>query len=145
MIGRLGRGRKLTAQPHLRCAIAPLAEPETDTMPSVETVRIRLMWFPQAQLAGYHVAEQRELGHESGVRIVCEPIDFADSGIDALLNGRVDLAVRSPSHLLASLAPVGGRPEDREAERPLDDAERLSIALSPGLLVSWPPGHLRGG
>jgi NitT/TauT family transport system substrate-binding protein len=71
-------------------------------MPDPEIVRIRLMWFPQAQFAGYHLAEQRELGRSEGVRIVCAPIDFNDPGIDALLDGWVEMAVLSPSHLLES-------------------------------------------
>ncbi len=69
------------------------------------TIRIRLMWFPQAQFAGFHLAEQRELGHNAGIRIVCEPISFDDPGIDALRAGKVEMAVLSPSHLLESPAP----------------------------------------
>ncbi|MEZ5925287.1 MAG: ABC transporter substrate-binding protein [Hyphomicrobiaceae bacterium] len=75
-------------------------------MPTPEVVRIRLMWFPQAQFAGYHLAEQRDLGLKDGVRIHCEPIEFNDPGVDALLDGRVEMAVLSPSHLLESRSPT---------------------------------------
>ena len=83
----------------------PSQQPIVTTMPASEIVRIRLMWFPQAQFAGYHLAEQREFGGADGIRIVCQPIDFDDPGIDALLEGRVDMAVLSPSHLLESRSP----------------------------------------
>ena len=72
----------------------------------MKKVAIRLLWHPQAQFAGYHIAEQQNLAQEAGVRIVCEPIRFDQSGTEALLSGDVQMAVASPSHLLESRSPT---------------------------------------
>lgn len=71
------------------------------------TVRIRLLWHPQVQFAGYHLAESRGLASAAGVAVACEPIVLGDSGTDAVLEGRVEMAVASPSHLLESRDPAG--------------------------------------
>jgi ABC-type nitrate/sulfonate/bicarbonate transport system substrate-binding protein len=72
----------------------------------MKKLRIRLLWHPQAQFAGYHIAEQMNLAREAGAHIVCEPIRFDQSGTEALLSGDVQMAVASPSHLLESRCPV---------------------------------------
>ncbi len=68
----------------------------------MQNVRIRLLWHPQAQFVGYHVAEQLGLGREAGIAIRCEPIRFDQGGIAALKAGDAELAVSSPSHVLKS-------------------------------------------
>jgi ABC-type nitrate/sulfonate/bicarbonate transport system substrate-binding protein len=70
------------------------------------TIRIRLLWLPQAQFAGYHIAEQRGLAAPAGVAIACEPIVFGESAADAVVAGKVEMAVASPSHLLESSDPA---------------------------------------
>jgi ABC-type nitrate/sulfonate/bicarbonate transport system substrate-binding protein len=72
----------------------------------MSTVRIRLLWHPQAQFAGYHVAEQHGLAAAAGVAIACEPIVFGESAADAVVSGKVEMAVASPSHLLESRDPA---------------------------------------
>ncbi len=72
----------------------------------MQEVRIRLLWHPQAQFAGYHIAEQMNLAKKAGVHIVCEPIRFDQSGTEALLSGDAEMAVASPSHLLESRCPA---------------------------------------
>jgi ABC-type nitrate/sulfonate/bicarbonate transport system substrate-binding protein len=69
-------------------------------------VRIRLLWYPQAQFAGYHIAERMHLARRDGVDIVCQSIRFDQPAIEALLSGEVELAVASPSHLLESARPA---------------------------------------
>jgi NitT/TauT family transport system substrate-binding protein len=68
----------------------------------MQTVRIRLLWHPQAQFAGYHIAEHLRLGVADGIAIEVQPIRFDQSGIAALAAGDADLAVSSPSHMLES-------------------------------------------
>jgi NitT/TauT family transport system substrate-binding protein len=72
----------------------------------MRTVRIRLLWYPQAQFAGYHIAQHLNLTRDAGFKIVCEPIKFDQSGTEALLSGDVEMAVASPSHLLESKNPA---------------------------------------
>jgi ABC-type nitrate/sulfonate/bicarbonate transport system substrate-binding protein len=72
----------------------------------MNTVRIRLLWHAQAQFAGYHIAEQHRLASTAGTEIACEPIVFGESGTDAVLAGKVEMAVASPSHLLEAKDPA---------------------------------------
>ncbi len=69
---------------------------------AMQAVRIRLLWHPQAQFAGYHIAEQLGLGSAAGIAIRCEPIRFDQGGITALKAGDAEMAVASPSHVLES-------------------------------------------
>jgi NitT/TauT family transport system substrate-binding protein len=69
------------------------------------TIRIRLLWHPQAQFAGYHVAEQHGLARYAGVEIVCEPIVHGHGAAEAVIAGRVEMAVASPSHLIEASDP----------------------------------------
>ncbi len=71
----------------------------------MQTVRIRLLWYPQAQFAGYHVAEQLSLAGTAGVELVCQPMVQGEGPIEAVLAGRAELAVASPSHLVEASAP----------------------------------------
>ncbi|MCX5496697.1 ABC transporter substrate-binding protein [Kaistia dalseonensis] len=66
------------------------------------TIRIRLLWHPQAQFAGYLIAEHEALARDAGLAIQCVPLDFAKGPIQALLDGDVTFAVASPSHMLES-------------------------------------------
>mgnify|MGYP005828919025 CR=1 FL=1 len=50
-------------------------------------VRIRLLWYKQAQFAGYLLAERLGLGRARGVEIVCEGLDFAAKHVEAVLTG----------------------------------------------------------
>lgn len=66
-------------------------------------LRIRLLWLPQAQFAGYLLAErQRESGSP---RLVCQPADFTTGPIEAVLAGDSEFAVASPGHILESETP----------------------------------------
>jgi ABC-type nitrate/sulfonate/bicarbonate transport system substrate-binding protein len=73
----------------------------------MQIVRIRLLWHPQAQFAGYHLAQSLNLARDAGIDIECQPIKFDQPAIANLLSGDVEFAVASPSHLLESK-----RPED---------------------------------
>ena len=68
----------------------------------MKTVRIRLLWHKQAQFAGYLIAEREKLAEAAGVRLICEPIRFDEPGLAAVIGGRAEFAVSSPSHLLES-------------------------------------------
>lgn len=67
-----------------------------------DVARIRLLWHPQAQFAGYLLAQAEALGAPRGVSIETSPVDFAMGPLEALVAGRVEFAVASPSHLLES-------------------------------------------
>lgn len=66
-------------------------------------VRIRLLWLPQAQFAGYLLAERRRESDQ--LHLVCEPADFETGPIDAVLAGDSEFAVASPAHILESESP----------------------------------------
>lgn len=70
------------------------------------TVRIRLLWHKQAQFAGYLLAEELDLAGRSGVKIVCEGLDFACKHVAAILSGASEMAVASPAHVLESADPA---------------------------------------
>ena len=69
-------------------------------------VRIRLLWFPQAQFAGYLLAERQSRLHGSRPRIVCQGADLSTGPIAAVLQGECEFAVASPAHVLESGAPA---------------------------------------
>ncbi|MFZ2871752.1 ABC transporter substrate-binding protein [Zavarzinia sp.] len=69
-------------------------------------VTLRLLWRFQAQFAGYLVAEHEGLAKRRGIDLRCQPIDFAEGGMKALLRGACDLAIASPAHLVESEAPT---------------------------------------
>lgn len=68
----------------------------------MQTIRIRLLWHPQPQFAGYLIAEHEGLGLDAGVDIRCVPLDFAKGPIAAVLDGDVAFAVASPAHMMES-------------------------------------------
>lgn len=68
-------------------------------------VRLRLLWHPQAQFVGYLLAQHSGLARKRGIALTCEPIDFSQGGMAALLEGACDLAIASPAHLVESAAP----------------------------------------
>lgn len=65
-------------------------------------VRIRLLWHPQPQFAGYLLAQHERLGEPRGVAIECVPLRFDLGPIEAVLSGDVAMAVASPAHILES-------------------------------------------
>lgn len=71
----------------------------------METVRLRLLWLPQPQFAGYLLAEHLDLAADQGLRLRCEAADFRQGPVAALLAGDTELAVASPAHILESADP----------------------------------------
>jgi len=70
--------------------------------PDSMDVRIRLLWLPQAQFAGYLLAEQETRFQGKGPRIICQGADFSTGPTDAVLRGECEFAVASPAHILES-------------------------------------------
>jgi len=68
-------------------------------------VRLRLLWHPQPQFAGYLLAEHDGFAAARGVALRCVPMDGRSGPIEALLAGTCELAVASPAHMLESEAP----------------------------------------
>jgi NitT/TauT family transport system substrate-binding protein len=68
-------------------------------------VRLRLLWHPQPQFAGYLLAQHDGFAAARGVALECVPMDFSLGPIAALLAGACDLAVASPAHMFESRAP----------------------------------------
>jgi NitT/TauT family transport system substrate-binding protein len=68
-------------------------------------VRLRLLWHPQAQFAGYLLAQHAGYAAARGVDLTCVPVDFTLGPIDALLSGDCAFAVASPAHAVESRAP----------------------------------------
>jgi NitT/TauT family transport system substrate-binding protein len=71
----------------------------------VTPVRLRLLWHPQPQFAGYLLAEHAGFAAARGIALHCVPLDFALGPIDALLTGDCAFAVASPAHMIESRAP----------------------------------------
>jgi NitT/TauT family transport system substrate-binding protein len=68
-------------------------------------VRLRLLWHPQPQFAGYLLAQHDGFAAARDVALTCVPMDGTSGPIEALLGGACDLAVASPAHMLESDAP----------------------------------------
>lgn len=68
-------------------------------------IRLRLLWHPQAQFAGYLLAQHAGPAARRGIALDCVPLDFSLGGVEAVLQGESQFAVTSPSHLLESRAP----------------------------------------
>jgi NitT/TauT family transport system substrate-binding protein len=68
-------------------------------------VRLRLLWHPQPQFAGYLLAQHAGFAAARGIALECVPIDFACGPIDAILSGDCAFAVASPAHAVESDAP----------------------------------------
>lgn len=69
-------------------------------------VRIRLLWLPQAQFAGYLLAEQEARLQGKSTRIICQGADMSTGPAAAVLRGECEFAVASPAHILESGAPA---------------------------------------
>jgi NitT/TauT family transport system substrate-binding protein len=69
------------------------------------TLRVRLLWHPQPQFAGYLVAEAQDFGKSAGIRLHCQPMRLEQGPIAALLAGEAEFSVASPSHMLESERP----------------------------------------
>ncbi|MGF1611823.1 MAG: ABC transporter substrate-binding protein [Kiloniellales bacterium] len=66
----------------------------------MRTASINLLWQPQAQFAGYLVAERLDLGRPWGVRIETSPLVFGIGPVRSVLGGGSLFGVASPAHLL---------------------------------------------
>ncbi len=71
----------------------------------MSTVRLRLLWHPQAQFAGALLAEHGGIAERHGIKFECQPINFDEDPISAVLSGNAELCVASPSHILESDEP----------------------------------------
>ncbi len=68
-------------------------------------VRLRLLWYPQAQFIGALLAEHSEIASQYGIELECQPVDFDEGPISAILSNHADLCVASPSHIFESSKP----------------------------------------
>jgi NitT/TauT family transport system substrate-binding protein len=75
----------------------------------MQEVVINLLWFPQAQFAGYLMAEHMELGAKRGIRLRTTPLDFSLGPVRAVTSGAALFGVASPSHLLEARKPESFR------------------------------------
>jgi NitT/TauT family transport system substrate-binding protein len=71
----------------------------------MDEVVINLLWLPQAQFAGYLMAEHLDLGAPRGLRIRTTPIDFSLGPVGAVAGGVAQFGIASPSHLLEAAEP----------------------------------------
>lgn len=102
----------------------------SNTAPARHAVaRIRLLWHPQAQFAGYLLAEQAGLGADRGVELRTSPMVPGVGPLEALFAGDTEFAVASPSHLL-------------ESPRAADAVMLLAIQQASALVY---PAHRRHG
>lgn len=65
-------------------------------------VRLRLLWYPQAQFAGALLAQHSNIARNHGIQLECQPVRFDEDAISAVLSGSADLCVASPAHMFES-------------------------------------------
>ena len=84
-------------------------------MTEIETATINLLWHPQAQFAGYLVAERLDLGRAYGVRLETTPLEFGVGPVHSVLSGASAFGVASPAHstcVSPSSMSLSGLPSD---------------------------------
>ena len=82
-------------------AIALIAHPATSSLQcNPEALRVQLRWLPQAQFAGFYVAQDHELFQKQGLDVTLEPGGPGVNGLQRLLDGEVDVAVAWSSDAL---------------------------------------------
>lgn len=82
-------------------AIALIAHPATSSPQcNPEALRVQLRWLPQAQFAGFYVAQDHELFQKQGLDVTLEPGGPNVNGLQRLLDGEVDVAVAWSSDAL---------------------------------------------
>jgi NitT/TauT family transport system substrate-binding protein len=69
----------------------------------METATVNLMWHPQAQFAGYLVAERLDLGEQFDIRLETTPLDFSVGPVRSVLSGASEFGVSSPAHIVESV------------------------------------------
>lgn len=72
----------------------------------MEQLRLRLLWHAQPQFAGALVAQHGGIAAARGLDLECQPLDFAEGPVAAVLAGNAELCVASPAHLLESAEPA---------------------------------------
>ncbi|MDH3376641.1 MAG: ABC transporter substrate-binding protein [Gammaproteobacteria bacterium] len=72
----------------------------------MEKVRLRLLWHPQPQFAGALVAQHSGIARARGLDLECQPLDFAEGPVAAILAENAEVCIASPAHLLESENPA---------------------------------------
>jgi hypothetical protein len=108
----------------------------------VTGVRLRLLWYPQAQFAGWLLAER------CGAGLVCQGPDFAVPPVEAVLRGDAEACIASPSHLLESREPAALRfvltiQQTSPLAYPVRHADGIASArdLAGQRVAVWPGGE----
>lgn len=105
--GRLGRSARSWSLAALSLLIAPPIWAETESSAPAATLtplRLMLAWQPQAQFAGYYVAQARGFYREAGIEASILSMGHVRSPRAALEAGEVDLAVLWLSAAIAARA-----------------------------------------
>jgi len=63
-------------------------------------LRLRLLWWPQAQFAGPILAERLGLARARGIELTLQPPAPPQGPVEAVLGGDAEACIASPSHLL---------------------------------------------
>jgi NitT/TauT family transport system substrate-binding protein len=71
----------------------------------MQTVRLRLLWHPQPQFAGALIAQHDGIARRRGIELQCQPMEFAQGPVAAVLATDADICVASPAHLLECADP----------------------------------------
>jgi NitT/TauT family transport system substrate-binding protein len=66
----------------------------------MDSAIVNLLWHPQAQFAGYLLAEKLDLGRLHGVRLETTPLEFGVGPVESVLSGASEFGVASPAHAL---------------------------------------------
>ena len=114
----------------------------------METAVINLLWHPQAQFAGYHIAEANDQRAQQGVCIHTTPLEFGVGPVNSVLSGESQFGVASPAHLLESDAPDDLRllltiQQDSPLVYPVRKSLEISTlaGLSGHKIGVWPSGE----
>lgn len=74
----------------------------------VQEVTLRLKYLNQTQFAGNYVAIEKGFYEENGLKVVVQPVDFAENTIDAAVAGKIDFGIVGADEVL--LARAAGKP-----------------------------------
>lgn len=65
-----------------------------DAMSGEKEIRIRMLWLPQAEFAGFYLAQEMGFFEKEGLRVrIDHPASLGGSSLDSLENGEADFAI----------------------------------------------------
>ena len=77
----------------LLAALGMAGLPATLAQPELQPLRVQLRWLPQAQFAGFYVAQDLKLFEGEGLSVTLQPGGPSVNGLQRLIDGQADVAM----------------------------------------------------